>query len=354
MDKVALITGINGQDGSYLTELLLENGYTVHGLVRYSSFSNMSRLDHLDKDNHDESTRLFIHYGDITDSSCLNTLISKIQPDEVYNLAAQSHVKVSFEMPEYTSNVVAMGTLKLLEACRNSSKQIRFYQASSAQMFGDTECIQHEKTPFSCKSPYAVSKLFAHEMAKHYRETYGMYIVCGILFNHTSPRRDDIFVEKKIVKGAIDILYGKQKALYLGNLYSERDIGHAKDYVRAMRLMMIQNIPDDYIISMGTSVTIKSIVNYVFKTVGLELIWTGTGLDEVGWNKGRKIVLIDKEYFRPTDVEKMIGYPSKAYNELGWKPSYTLESILNEMIEHERKKSEESNANYHIKRFKNK
>lgn len=352
MSRVAFVTGCTGQDGSYLTEFLLHHGYIVHGLVRRSSQPNLSRLEDIYKSPQDKEVNLHLHYGDITDSSCIGTLIDKIQPDEVYNLAGMSHVGLSFKIPEYTSQVNGIGALNLLEACRKLPKPVRIYQASTAEMFGGVTYSQDESTPFKCKSPYAISKLFAHNMAIHYREAYGMYITCGILFNHTSPRRSDTFIEQKIVKGAIGILYGRQKYIQLGNLYTRRDIGHAKDYIRAMYLMMIQNTPYDYVISTGKSVSIKEIVDYVFKKINLPLSWTGDGIDEIGWNMGRQLVLVDKDILRPTDSDNLQGCSTMAYNLLGWKPKYTLEMILDEMIEHERANYEEKSHMYHIKKFK--
>lgn len=333
--RVAFITGGTGQDGSYLTELLLSKGYTVHLMIRKASQFNTQRIEHLYKDKHEQDNRLTLHYGDMTDSSCINTLIDKIQPDYVYNLAAQSHVKVSEELPEYTSDVNALGTLRLLSACVRMKKQFKFYQASTSEMFGGKQTSkQNEETELDPRSVYAISKVFAHNLVNYYRKSLGVHATCGILFNHTSPRRGDTFVEKKIVKAAVAIVHGKQKCLYLGNLYSKRDFTHAKDCVYAMWLMLEQPQPDDYVIASGISVTIKELVNYVFKKLGRPITWSGEGVNEVGsFEDGRPVVKVDKGYFRMLEVDFLEGDASKARKILGWKPQYTWCEIMDEMIQ---------------------
>ena len=330
---IAFITGCTGQDGSYLCELLLEKGYIVHGLIRRSSNINTQRIDHIYQDFHEKNTRLFLHYGDMSDSGCLSKLIKEIQPDEVYNLAAMSHVRVSFDSPEYTSDIDALGTLRLLEACKNQPKKIKFYQAGTSEMYGGVyNEPQNETTPFYPRSPYAVAKLYSHWIVKNYREAYGMYAVNGVLFNHTSPRRGDTFVEKKIVKAAVAIAQGKQKCLYLGNIYSYRDFGHAKDFVKAMWMMLQQENPDDYVIASGEKYLIKDIVNKVFKMVGLEIVWYGSGDQEYACIDDNIVIRIDPKYYRPSEVESLHGDSTNARNKLGWEPTYNMDSILKEMI----------------------
>lgn len=328
---IALITGISGQDGSYLAEFLLGKGYIVHGIKRRSSSLNTSRIDHIFS-----NPNLILHYGDLADSSCIESLIREIQPDEVYNLAAMSHVKVSFEIPVYTADIDAIGTVRLLESIRKLDKKVKFYQAGTSEMFGDNIggiLGQDETTTFSPKSPYAISKVFSHFTVKNYRESYGIFAVNGILFNHTSPRRGETFVEQKIIKAALAIVKSKQDCLYLGNLYSYRDFGHSKDYVRAMWQMLQQNTPGDFVIATGSQVNIKDLTSTIFAKVGLPLIWSGRGLDECGSNSGRILVRVDKKYFRPSEVNSLLGNATKAKYILGWKPEYTLDMILDEMIQ---------------------
>lgn len=333
--KIALITGITGMDGSYLTELLLSKPeYVVHGIIRRSSSINTHRISHLYQDPHDINRRLFLHYGDLTDTASIENIITVVQPDEVYNLAAMSHVKVSFEMPEYTFNVNSVGTVRILEALRKLKKPVKFYQAGTSEMFGGLNEQQSEKTQFNPKSPYAISKLSAYWSTKNYREAYGLYACNGILFNHTSHRRGHTFVEKKIVEGAVNIKYGKTDKLYLGNLYSFRDIGHSKDYCYAIWLMLQQTNPDDYVIATGHKYMIKDIVNMVFDKLDMKIVWRGEGINEIGFINDIARIHIDSRYFRPTEVESLCGDFSKAYQVLGWEPKYDLDTILTEMIEY--------------------
>ena len=330
--KVALITGITGMDGSHLTEFLLTKDYIIHGIVRRSSSINTSRIDHLYEKYIND--RLFLHYGDLSDTSCLERIINTIQPDEIYNLAAMSHVKVSFEIPEYCSDITALGAVRILEIIRNSTKPIKFYQASSSEMYGGKSLgFLTESSPFNPRSPYAISKLYAHMMTINYREAYNMYACCGILFNHTSPRRGDTFVEKKVVNGAYEIYKKKRAVLKLGNLYSYRDIGHSKDYCRAIWMMLQQQTPSEYVICTGNYYQIKDIVNRIFKLFGMDLEWEGEGMDEVGKVDGIVRIVIDEKYFRPTEVDVLVGNCTKAQNELGWFPEYNLNDILKEMVD---------------------
>lgn len=352
--KTAFITGITGQDGYYLTEFLLKKGYIVHGMIRRSSSINTNRLDKFYKDRHDKSEiKLYLHYGDITDSSCLLNLIQKIKPDEVYHLAAMSHVKISFEVPEYAGEVDGLGTLKLLEAIRTYQNSlspnevgilkhpIKFYNAATSELYGGIyDKPQNENTPFNPKSPYAIAKLYGYWITKNYRESYNMFCCNGILFNHTSPFRGHNFVEQKIVKAAVRIYHGKQDCLYLGNLYSKRDIGHSKDYVKAMWLMLNSDSPDDYVISTGESFTIKEIVELVFNILyNKPILWEGSGINEIGKinisDSYKTVVKIDSEYFRPSEVDSLCGDSTKAKDKLGWKPEYTFFNILREMIDYE-------------------
>ena len=339
IQKIALITGISGQDGSYLAELLLQKDYKVHGIVRRSSSINTKRLDNVYK-----NPNLKLHYGDLSDSSLINKLMNDIEPDEVYNLGAMSHVAVSFEIPEYTCDVDALGTLRLLESIRslilNNKKTPRFYQAGTSELYGGVyDKPQNEQTPFNPHSPYAVAKLFGYWITKNYRESYDMFAVNGVLFNHTSPRRGETFVEQKIVKGAVNIKKGKQEILKLGNIYSYRDYGHAKDFVYAMWLMLQQDIPGDYVVATGEKYMIKDIVNMVFSKLDMELEWKGEGVEEVGIvkNTGKVVVIISKKYFRPLEVDSLIGDATLAREKLDWKPKYTFDDIINEMIEEELK-----------------
>lgn len=336
IQKIALITGISGQDGSYLSELLLEKGYIVHGIIRRSSSINTKRLDNIYN-----NPNLKLHYGDLSDSSLINKIIIELRPDEVYNLAAMSHVAVSFQIPEYTCDVDALGTLRILEAIRGvKDKTIKFYQAGTSELYGGIyDKPQNEETPFNPHSPYAVAKLFGYWITKNYRESYNMFAVNGILFNHTSPRRGETFVEKKIVNAAVNIKKGLQDCLYLGNIYSYRDYGHAKDFVYAMWMMLQHDTAGDYVISSGEKYMIKDIVNMVFSKLDMELEWSGEGVNEVAKNinNNRIVVKISQKYFRPLDVESLVGDATLAKTKLGWKPKYTFDDIINEMIEDEMK-----------------
>jgi GDPmannose 4,6-dehydratase len=331
MNKTALITGITGQDGSYLAELLLAKGYMVHGIIRRSSSINTERIDHLYN-----NPNLKLHYGDVTDSLTLMNVLKKYNPDEVYNLAAQSHVRVSFETPEYTAMVDGLGTLKLLESIRllNMDKTCRFYQASTSEMFGLVQEIpQKETTPFYPRSPYGVAKVYAYWITKNYRESYGMYACSGILFNHESPRRGFNFVTKKITNALRDIQAGKQDCLYLGNLTALRDWGHAKDFVEAMWLMLQQDAPDDFVIATGEQYSVKQFVEKCASYFNMEIQWQGQGLDEIGIDikTGKTVVRVDKKYFRPAEVQSLLGDASKARTKLGWTPNYTFDMLVHEM-----------------------
>ncbi len=340
MNKVALITGITGQDGAYLAELLLEKGYEVHGLKRRSSLFNTSRIDHLYKDFHEDHVRFFLHYGDMTDSTNLIRLVQQVQPDEIYNLAAQSHVKVSFETPEYTANSDALGTLRLLEAIRilGLEEKARFYQASTSEMYGKVhEVPQSEETPFYPRSPYGAAKVYGFWITKNYREAYQLFACNGILFNHESPRRGETFVTRKITRAAARISLGLQKQLYLGNLSAQRDWGHAKDYVEGMWRMLQADEPDDYVLATGKTYTVRQFVNWAFAEVNIELEWVGEEEAEQGINKanGDVLVKVDPRYFRPTEVELLIGDPSKAQKTLGWKHTVEIEDLVKEMVAHD-------------------
>ncbi len=337
MKKTALITGITGQDGSYLAELLLDKGYVVHGLKRRGSLLNTDRIDHLYQDPHDPDRRLFLHYGDLTDSTNLIRIVQEAQPDEIYNLAAMSHVQVSFETPEYTANADALGTLRLLEAIRilGLDKKTRFYQASTSELYGKVQAIpQAESTPFYPRSPYAVAKLYAYWITVNYREAYGIHASNGILFNHESPNRGETFVTRKITRAVAQISLGLQDKLFLGNLDALRDWGHARDYVEAMHLMLQQPEPDDYVIATGRQYSVRQFVETAFKEVGIFLEWTGTGLEEKGVNAetGEVLVEVDPRYFRPTEVETLLGDPDKAQSKLGWQPRTTFEQLVYEMV----------------------
>lgn len=339
--KKAFISGITGQDGSYLTELLLAKGYEVHGLMRRSSSFNTDRIDHVYQDPHDPKRRLFLHYGDLSESSVIDKLIREIQPDEVYNLGAQSHVRVSFDVPEYTANIVALGTLRLLEALRNYKPDAKFYQASSSEMYGKVvEVPQDEETPFYPRSPYGVSKVFGYWATKNYRESYNMFACNGILFNHESPRRGETFVTKKITQAVARIKIGKQDRLYLGNLDAERDWGYAGDYVEAMWLMLQRDTPDDYVIATGEKHSVREFVKLAFARVGIDIRWEGSGVDEKGvdTNTGDVLVSIDPQYFRPAEVELLIGNTSKAQRELNWKPRVSFEQLVSLMVDYDLKK----------------
>jgi GDPmannose 4,6-dehydratase len=338
MSKVALITGVTGQDGAYLAELLLSKGYTVHGLKRRSSMFNTGRIDHLYKDQHETKVKFFLHYGDLTDSTNLIRIIQETQPDEIYNLAAQSHVKVSFDSPEYTANADAIGALRILEAIRilKLESKTRFYQASTSEMYGYVQEIpQKETTPFYPRSPYGVAKVYAFWITKNYREAYNIYACNGILFNHESPLRGETFVTRKITRAVAKIHLKLQSKLFLGNLDSERDWGHAKDYVEGMWLMMQQKVADDFVLATGKKITVRKFVELAFAEVGISLKWEGKGVDEKGINiaTGDVIVEVDPRYFRPTEVELLIGDASKAKKDLGWEPKHTLEQLVKEMVE---------------------
>lgn len=334
----ALITGVTGQDGAYLSELLLDKGYEVHGVKRRSSSFNTKRIDHLYQDPHDPQQRFHLHYGDLTDSTNLIRIVQEVQPDEIYNLGAQSHVQVSFDTPEYTANADAVGVLRLLEAIRilGMEDKTRFYQASTSELFGKVQEVpQNESTPFYPRSPYGVAKLYAYWITVNYRESYGMYACNGILFNHESPVRGETFVTRKITMAAARIALDLQPRLYLGNLDAKRDWGHAKDYVRGMWLMLQQNAPQDFVLATGKMITVREFCRLAFKAAGIDVVFEGTGADEKGRNTatGQVIVEVDPRYYRPAEVEQLLGDPSKAIKELGWEPSYTLEQMVAEMVE---------------------
>jgi len=336
-NKIALITGITGQDGAYLAEFLLKKGYEVHGIKRRSSSFNTSRIDNLYQDPHSKDIKFHLHYGDMTDATNLIGLMQKINPDEVYNLAAQSHVQVSFETPEYTANADGLGTLRLLEAIKllNMTKKVKFYQASTSELYGNTSIIpQNEDTPFSPRSPYAVAKLYAYWITVNYRSAYNIFACNGILFNHESPVRGETFVTRKITRAVAAIKLGLQDKLYIGNLEAKRDWGHAKDYVEGMWLMLQQDNADDYVLATGESHTVREFIENAFSEINVIIEWKGTGVDEVGYNKDSKEVLIevDKRYFRPTEVNYLMGDSSKAYKELGWKTKTTFNDLVKEMV----------------------
>jgi len=327
--KVALISGITGQDGSYLAELLLEKGYEVHGIVRRSSLINTHRIDHIYKD-------IKLHYGDLTDSTNLVRVIQQVQPDEIYNLGAQSHVKVSFEMPEYTGMVDGLGTLRILEAVRllGMEKKTRIYQASTSEMYGKVQEIpQSETTPFYPRSPYGVAKVYGYWIVKNYRESYGLHASSGILFNHESPRRGETFVTRKITRGLSLISTGQQDVLYLGNLNAKRDWGHAKDFVEAMWLMLQQDEPDDYVIATGKQYSVREFVEAAAPYFGMNIVWEGEGLDEVGIDKltKKEVIKVSPKYFRPAEVETLLGDATKAKQKLGWKPKISFEQLVEDM-----------------------
>lgn len=339
-NKVALITGITGQDGAYLAELLLKKGYTVHGIKRRASSFNTDRIDHLYQDPHVDNRNLVLHYGDLTDSTNLIRIIQEVQPDEIYNLGAQSHVKVSFESPEYTANGDALGTLRLLEAIRilGLEKKTRFYQASTSELYGLVQEIpQKETTPFYPRSPYAVSKMYAYWITVNYREAYGMYACNGILFNHESPLRGETFVTRKITRAVSRIKLGLQEQLFLGNMDAKRDWGHARDYVEMQWLMLQQENPDDFVIATGVQYSVREFVEASCKHVGIEVEWKGEGVEEKGYDKetGKCIVEVDPRYFRPTEVETLLGDPTKAKEKLGWVPETTFQELVTEMMTHD-------------------
>ena len=346
--KVALITGITGQDGSYLAEILLEKGYIVHGLKRRASSFNTERIDHIYQDPHVESSKFFLHYGDLSDSSNLIRILKETQPDEVYNLGAQSHVAVSFEIPEYTADVDALGTLRLLEGIRflGMEKKVKFYQASTSELYGDVrESPQSETTPFYPRSPYAVAKMYAYWIVVNYREAYGMYACNGILFNHESPRRGETFVTRKITRGLSNIAYGLESCLYMGNIDALRDWGHAKDYVRMQWMMLQQDKPDDFVIATGLQYSVRQFIQWSAERIGIHLSFEGSGVDEIGIIKsisgdkasscrvGDVVIRIDPGYFRPTEVETLLGNPEKAKKQLGWEPVITAQEMCVEMMD---------------------
>ena len=334
--KKALITGVTGQDGAYLAEFLLGKGYEVHGIKRRASLLNTDRIDHLYEDPHESKRKFILHYGDMTDATSLVQIVQKVQPDEIYNLAAQSHVKVSFEEPEYTANSDALGTLRLLEAIRilGLEKKTRFYQASTSEMFGLVQEVpQRETTPFYPRSPYGVAKVYGHWITVNYREAYGIFACSGILFNHESPVRGETFVTRKITRALARIKVGLQKDLYLGNLDSKRDWGHARDYVEAQWLMLQQETPEDYVIATGEQHSVREFVQLCAEELGMKLRWEGSGVDERALNeKGEPLVMVDPGYFRPTEVETLLGDATKAFKNLGWKPKTTFKELVQEMV----------------------
>ncbi len=343
--KKALITGITGQDGAYLAEFLLKKGYEVHGIKRRSSLINTQRIDHLYQDPHVPDRNLHLHYGDLTDSTNLIRIIQEVRPDEIYNLAAMSHVAVSFEVPEYTANADGIGTLRILEAVRllGLTTKTKIYQASTSELYGLVQAVpQSETTPFYPRSPYAVAKLYAYWITVNYREAYNMFACNGILFNHESPQRGETFVTRKITRATARIVLGLENCLYLGNLNSERDWGHAKDYIEGMWLILQQNQPEDFVLATGVTTSIREFVKMSFREVGIELCFKGEGENEVGFvhscngefklELGREVVKVDPKYYRPTEVDLLIGDPSKAMNKLGWSPKYDLASLVKEMI----------------------
>ena len=343
--KIALITGVTGQDGSYLAELLLAKGYEVHGLRRRISIFNTSRIDHLYRDPHGSSCKLILHYGDMTDTSSITKIIKAVMPTEIYNLAAQSHVAVSFEEPEYTANTDAVGALRILEAIKTLglTKTVRYYQASTSELYGEVlEIPQNEDTPFNPQSPYAVAKLYAYWMTINYRKAYGMYACNGILFNHESPRRGETFVTRKITKGLTEIYKGQREAIYLGNINAKRDWGHARDYVYMQWLMLQQVKPADYVIATGEQHSVREFIEESASVLGMEVRWEGVGVDEVGiWRDSRGtekvIIKIDPEYYRPTEVDTLLGDSTKARKELGWRPKTTFKELVREMIQEDLK-----------------
>ena len=335
--KTALITGVTGQDGAYLSELLLQKGYIVHGVRRKSSSFNTGRIEHLFKDVHEPDVRFFLHYGDMTDSSNLIRLVQHTKPDEIYNLAAQSHVHVSFQTPEYTANADALGTLRLLEALRilGMEETTRFYQASTSELYGKVQEVpQSEETPFYPRSPYGVAKAYAYWIVRNYRESYNIHASNGILFNHESPLRGETFVTRKITRAAVAISKGEQDKLYIGNLDAQRDWGHAREYVRGMWMMLQQDEPDDYVLATGRTTSVRRFVELAFAEVGIGIEWRGKGLEEKGHNAetGTELIEIDPRYFRPAEVDLLIGDPSKAREKLGWQHETTLEDLVKEMV----------------------
>lgn len=344
-NKVALITGVTGQDGAYLAELLLKKGYIVHGVKRRSSLFNTDRIDHLYQDPHVDNAKFKLHYGDLTDSTNLIRIVQQVQPDEIYNLAAMSHVAVSFETPEYTANADGIGTLRILEAIRilGFEKKTKFYQASTSELYGLVQEVpQKETTPFYPRSPYAVAKMYAYWITVNYREAYGIYACNGILFNHESPIRGETFVTRKITRALARIKLGLQECFYLGNMDSLRDWGHAKDYVEMQWLMLQQDKPEDFVIATGVQYSVRDFVNIAAKELDIDVRWEGKGVDEKGYDvaSGKCIVQVDPRYFRPTDVEALLGDPTKAYQKLGWKPRITFHELVSEMVREDLKSAQ--------------
>ena len=336
--KKALVTGITGQDGAYLAELLLSKGYEVHGIKRRASLFNTDRIDHLYQDPHEKNLKMVLHYGDLSDSMNLTRVIQEVQPDEIYNLGAMSHVKVSFDTPEYTANVDGIGTLRILEAVRllGLTEKTRIYQASTSELYGKVQEVpQTETTPFYPRSPYAVAKLYGFWIVKNYREAYGMYACNGILFNHESPMRGETFVTRKITRAAARISLDMQDCVYLGNLDAKRDWGHAKDYVEGMWRMLQQDKADDYVLATGETIEVRTFVTKAFQELKIDIEWKGSGVDEIGVNKanGKTIVKIDPSYFRPTEVDLLVGDATKAKNELGWEPTFTVDELVKDMVQ---------------------
>jgi GDPmannose 4,6-dehydratase len=360
MKKKAIITGITGQDGAYLAEFLLEKDYEVHGIKRRSSLFNTHRVDHLYRDPHEQDVHFFMHYGDLTDATNLIRIIHDVQPDEIYNLAAQSHVQVSFDTPEYTASADGLGTLRLLEAIRilKLEDKVRFYQASTSELYGKAqETPQTETTPFYPRSPYAAAKLYAYWITVNYREAYGIYGCNGILFNHESPVRGETFVTRKITRAAARIKLGIQEKLYLGSLDAKRDWGHAKDYVEAMWLILQQKEPDDYVVATGETHSVRKFVELAFGEVGISLAWKGSGLNEKGTDTetGKVLIEVDPRYFRPTEVDLLLGDASKARERLGWKPRYSLQDLVRDMVAHDLREAEKDthlkNGGYRVMNF---
>lgn len=338
--KKALITGITGQDGSYLAELLLKKGYEVHGIIRRSSSFNTGRIDHLYSDPHTNGIKFFLHYGDLSDSSNIARLLEKIQPNEIYNLGAQSHVRVSFDVPEYTADVDGIGTLRILDAIRETKIKTKFYQASSSELYGKVQEIpQKETTPFYPRSPYACAKLYAYWITVNYRESYNIFACNGILFNHESPRRGETFVTKKITRGLARILSGKHDCIYLGNLDAKRDWGYAKDYVEGMWMMLQQKQPDDYVLATGETHSVREFIEECMKLLKIDFAWKGKDLQEIGYDKKTKkaLIKIDPRYFRPAEVDLLLGDPSKALKKLRWKPKTTFKQLVKIMLEEDLK-----------------
>lgn len=336
--KKALIIGITGQDGSYLAEFLLEKGYEVHGMIRRSSSFNTERLESVYQDPHIDNRNLILHYGDLADSNSINTIINKAHPDEIYNLGAQSHVRVSFDIPEYTADIDALGTLRILDVIKEQNYPIKFYQAGSSEMYGKVlETPQKETTPFNPQSPYACAKVFSHLICNNYRESYGMFICNGILFNHESPRRGKTFVTKKVVEGLVDIKLGKKEKIFLGNLDAKRDWGYARDYVRAMWTMLQQDKADDYVVATGETHTVRELVEYTGTLLGYDIVWEGSGDNEIGKDKntGKVLISIDPIYYRPAEVDLLLGDATKAKEKLGWEPEYKFKDLVKLMTEKE-------------------